>query len=101
MVHGHALRSIFQLWSSMLRKVILHCYKYHDCEYLLDFSGQLMHRRAQSIDSIVIVDNGNGTRSLKNITNNNLLVTFKSENQVSFWFNSFAQNCLCPSSGYW
>ena len=54
----------------MLRKVILHCYKYHDCEYLLDFSGQLMHRRAQSIDSIVIVDNGNGTRSLKNITNN-------------------------------
>ena len=66
----------------MLRRVIQDCYKYHHSDFLIDFSRQLMTLKAKGGDKIVIVDNGDGTRSMKNIVINKLLVTFKAENQV-------------------
>ena len=67
----------------MLRKVIQKCYVYHDSDFLLDFSRRLMDVAQQNNGKVTIVDNGDGTRSMKSVVSEKLLVTFKSENQVN------------------
>ncbi len=72
----------------MLRKVIQKCYVYHNSDFLLDFSRRLMDVVQQNNGKVTIVDNGDGTRSMKSVVSEKLLVTFKSENQViclSYW----------------
>jgi hypothetical protein len=72
------------MWSCMLRKAIQKCYQFHNSDFLIDFSRQLMNCVLQNGEKIVVVDNGDGTRSMKNDQIGKLLVTFRSENQVSF-----------------
>ena len=71
-----SVRFFFQLWSASLRKIIRCCYAHHKSSYLLEFSGRLMEY-VNSIDNYVFLDNGDGTRTLKNTRNGKLMVTFR------------------------
>ena len=69
-----------QMWSSVLRKLILKCYEHHSSSFLLEFSRKLMIA-TQDSNKIKVLDNGDGTRSMRSAVSDKLLVTFRSENQ--------------------
>lgn len=68
------------MWSSIMRKLIQKCYLHHKSGFLLEFSRKLMVA-AQDTNKIKVIDNGDGTRSMRSAVTNKLLVTFRSENQ--------------------
>ena len=68
------------MWSSVLRKLILKCYEHHNSSFLLEFSRKLMIA-TQDSNKIKVLDNGDGTRSMRSAVSDKLLVTFRSENQ--------------------
>ena len=63
-----------------MRKLIHKCYIHHKSAFLLEFSRKLMIA-AQDANKIKVIDNGDGTRSMRSAVTNKLLVTFRSENQ--------------------
>jgi len=68
------------MWSSIMRKLIQKCYLHHKSGFLLEFSRKLMVA-AQDTNKIKVIDNGDGTRSMRSAVTHKLLVTFRSENQ--------------------
>ena len=68
------------LWSRNIRRIIGNCYEHYQSEFLLEFSQRLEVISARD-GSIIIKDNGNGTRSMISAANQKLLVIFRSENQ--------------------
>lgn len=68
------------LWSSSMRKLIQKCYSFHNASFLIEFSRKLMLCTTET-NKIYVIDNGDGTRSMKSWPSNKLLVTFRSENQ--------------------
>ena len=69
-----------QMWSSVMRKLIHKCYDHHGAGFLLEFSRKLMIA-TQDSNKIKVIDNGDGTRSMRSAVSDKLLVTFRSENQ--------------------
>lgn len=64
-------------WMEILKDLIRTCYKFHGCEYLLHFGGELMaHHRT----NLRYINNFNGTTSLYVKGENKLLCTFRNEN---------------------
>ena len=63
-----------------MRKLIQKCYLHHKSGFLLEFSRKLMVA-AQDTNKIKVIDNGDGTRSMRSAVTHKLLVTFRSENQ--------------------
>lgn len=68
------------MWSSIIRKLIQKCYGHHKSAFLLEFSRKLMIA-TQDTNKIKVIDNGDGTRSMRGAVTDKLLVTFRSENQ--------------------
>lgn len=68
------------MWSSVMRKLIHKCYDHHNASFLLEFSRKLM-MATQDSNKIKVIDNGDGTRSMRSAVSDKLLVTFRSENQ--------------------
>jgi len=68
------------MWSSVMRKLIHKCYDHHGAGFLLEFSRKLMIA-TQDSNKIKVIDNGDGTRSMRSAVSDKLLVTFRSENQ--------------------
>lgn len=68
------------MWSSVMRKLIQRCYDHHGSTFLLEFSRKLMVA-TQDSNKIKVIDNGDGTRSMRSAASDKLLVTFRSENQ--------------------
>ena len=63
-----------------MRKLIQKCYDQHSSAFLLEFSRKLM-LATQDSNKIKVIDNGDGTRSMRSAASDKLLVTFRSENQ--------------------
>ena len=63
-----------------MRKLIHKCYDHHSAGFLLEFSRKLMIA-TQDSNKIKVIDNGDGTRSMRSALSDKLLVTFRSENQ--------------------
>ena len=63
-----------------MRKLIQKCYDHHSAGFLLEFSRKLMIA-TQDSNKIKVIDNGDGTRSMRSALSDKLLVTFRSENQ--------------------
>ena len=63
-----------------MRKLIHKCYDHHNASFLLEFSRKLMIA-TQDSNKIKVIDNGDGTRSMRSAVSDKLLVTFRSENQ--------------------
>ncbi len=68
------------MWSSVMRKLIQKCYDHHNAAFLLEFSRKLM-LATQDSNKIKVIDNGDGTKSMRSAASDKLLVTFRSENQ--------------------
>lgn len=63
-----------------MRKLIQKCYDHHSSGFLLEFSRKLMIA-TQDSGKIKVLDNGDGTKSMRSASTDKLLVTFRSENQ--------------------
>ena len=74
------------MWSSIMRKLIQKCYLHHKSGFLLEFSRKLMVA-AQDTNKIKVIDNGDGTRSMRSAVTNKLLVTFLADMFFNFFMN--------------
>merc|ERR1712008_370408 len=68
------------MWSLVMKKLIHKCYDRHNESFLLEFSRKLMIA-TQDSNKIKVIDNGDGTRSMRTTDSDKLLVNFRSENQ--------------------
>lgn len=65
------------MWRTKLQNLIISCYSYHDCNYLLHFCTDLA-KHPKSV--LKFVNNWDSTTSIYNKATGKLLVTFRNEN---------------------
>ena len=65
-----------------MKSLVKRCYDYNGCTYLLNFSAKLQ----KLIGGFKFTDNWDGTTSMYDISSGKLLVTFRDENMVCFYF---------------
>lgn len=77
-----------------LKKLVFRCYTYHRSEYLLRFCSYLAQ---YPHDKLEYVNNWDSTTSLYHKSTGKLLVTFRNENMVCFYFSSSRTHHRLPT----
>lgn len=72
-----------QVWQKAMIDIVVICYTFHNCMFLLRFCEKLA-RYSQA--RMRFINNYNATTSLFDRTTNKLLVTFRNENMVFFCY---------------